>query len=294
MKRRMLVCDLDNTLYDWVGYFVAAFYAMVDEVVRITNCDRDRLLDDFRDIHIRHHDSEHPFAVLETRIIQEYYSGLSRKEMAEQLDSAFHIFNVYRKEHLKVYPGVHETLESLSKSGVVLVAHTESKLYAVVDCLNRLGLTKYFRRIYCIERSNSKHPNLEIGEKWLENFPLEQVVELSHHQRKPNPEVLLEICGDEGISPAETAYVGDSLTRDVSMAKESGVFAFWAKSGVIHDENKYDKLVRISHWTAEDVARERALKKKVEGIQPDHVLENNFSDLLCVLSPSLFPTAANR
>lgn len=283
MKRRLLVCDLDNTLYDWVGYFVVAFYAMVDEVVRITNCDRDRLLDDFRDIHIRHHDSEHPFAVLETRIIQEYYSDLSRKEMAERLDSAFHIFNVCRKEHLKVYPGVYETLESLSKSGIVLVAHTESKLYAVVDRLNRLDLTKYFQRIYCIERSKSKHPNSVVGRKWLENFPIEQVVELSHHQRKPNPEVLLEICGDEGISPAETAYVGDSLARDVSMAKESGVFAFWAKYGVIHDEIKHDKLVRISHWTASDVARERALKKKAEGIHPDHVLEKKFSDILSII-----------
>ena len=48
VSKRLLICDLDNTLYDWVSYFVPTFYAMADEVVRITNCDRDRLLDDFR------------------------------------------------------------------------------------------------------------------------------------------------------------------------------------------------------------------------------------------------------
>ena len=35
MRLKVLVCDLDNTLYDWVGFFVPALYAMVDETVRI-------------------------------------------------------------------------------------------------------------------------------------------------------------------------------------------------------------------------------------------------------------------
>ena len=199
MNKKLLVCDLDNTLYDWVFYFVSAFYAMVDEVVRITSCDRDRLLNDFRAIHRQYHDSEHPFALLETQTVQEIFSGQSRREVARRLDSAFHAFNANRKEHLQLYPGVREGLETLSQSNFVLVAHTESKLYAVVDRLTRLELTENFQRIYCRERSTSQHPDPGRGGRSLRRFPLQKVVELSHHQQKPNPDVLLEICRNEGV-----------------------------------------------------------------------------------------------
>ncbi len=64
--KKMLVCDLDNTLYDWVGYFVPSFNAMVDAALPIIGCDREQLLDDLREVHQKHHDSEQPFALLET------------------------------------------------------------------------------------------------------------------------------------------------------------------------------------------------------------------------------------
>jgi FMN phosphatase YigB (HAD superfamily) len=279
---RLLVCDLDNTLYDWVGYFVPSFYTMVDEVIRITNCDRDRLLDDFRAVHRAHHDSEHPFALLETNTIRELFPDSPRPDIAKRLDSAFHAFNTSRKDNLRLYPGVRMALDVLSKSGVVLVAHTESKLYAVVDRLNRLGIAGHFQRIYCRERSNSQHPDPGVARTWLEKFPMEKVVELSHHQRKPEPDVLLEICRDQGVLAAETAYVGDSVARDMLMAKAAGVFAIWAKYGVTQRQDVYERLVRVSHWTAEDVARERELRERARSVEPDYVLEGGFADILNV------------
>lgn len=294
MNKRLLVCDLDNTLYDWVGFFVPAFYSMVDEVVRITKCDRDRLLDDFRTVHRRHHDSEHPFSLLDTKTIQSIFAGYSRREIAAELDSAFHSFNMSRKKNLRLYPGVRSTLDALSRSGLVLVAHTESKLHAVVDRLTRLELSGYFRRIYCRERSESEHPNPSVAYRWLEEFPLHKVVELSHHQRKPNPLVLEEICSDEGILPLETAYVGDSITRDIMMAKAAGVSAIWAKFGAIHPEGQYRKLVRISHWTADDVVREQELRERAREIEADYVLENGFSEILHALIATSRPSFTNR
>lgn len=294
MTKKLLVCDLDNTLYDWVGYFVLAFYAMVDEVVRITNCDRERLLDDFRSVHKQHHDSEHPFSLLETRTVQELFPGQSRREIAKRLDSAFHAFNTKRKQILRLYPGVREGLEELSRSGVFMVAHTESRLFAVVDRLTRLELTGYFQRIYCRERPWSQHPDPEMANKWLGGFPIQKVVELSHHQRKPDPDVLLEICRNEGIVPDEAAYVGDSVARDILMAKTAGVFAIWAKYGTFHREEEYQKLVRVTHWTTEDVARERKLKERVRGIKADYVLNNNFSEVLDAIRLTVHPSVASR
>src|ERR1043165_5306505 len=115
-NRQLLVCDLDNTLYDWVSYFVPAFYAMVDVAVSITGCDRAKLLDDFRRVHQRYHDSEQPFALLETETVRTLYQGRSASETRRELDPALHAFNSVRKRSLALYPGVKETLESLSAS----------------------------------------------------------------------------------------------------------------------------------------------------------------------------------
>lgn len=292
MKKRLLVCDLDNTLYDWVTYFVTSFYAMVNETVRLTGCDRERLLDDFRAVHRKHHDSEYPFALLETRTVNELFPNRSRNEIATALDPAFHAFNSSRKESLYLYPNVRKSLDVLSQSGVSMVAHTESNLYAAVDRLTRLDLTKYFKRIYCRERSATAHPNPAAADAWLNRFPLDKTRELSHHQRKPNPDVLLEICRDENTPPPETAYVGDSMARDIVMARDAGVFAIWAKYGISHTTEYYEKLVRVTHWTDEDVTRERKLGERARSIKADFVLRNDFGDILDALLPSKRTTGA--
>lgn len=280
MSKALLVCDLDNTLYDWVAYFVPAFYAMVDEVVRITACDRERLLDDFRAVHRRHHDAEHPYAVLETQTIRDLFPQRKPSEILAALTPAIRAFNTVREQTLRLYPGVREGLDSLLASSVVLVAHTESKLHAVEDRMTRLNLTKYFRHIYCRERAIFEHPNPTRDEKHPSEFPMDRVHELSHHQRKPDPSVLLEICKRESIALSDTAYVGDSLVRDVLLAKRAGVLAIWAKYGIAHQKSEYEQLVRVTHWSAADVTREKELAKDAQQARPDLVLDRSFLELL--------------
>ena len=287
--KTLLVCDLDNTLYDWVGYFVPSFYAMVDVAVEILDCDREQLLDDFKRVHQRHHDSEHPFALLETEIVRSRYQEKNRRELAEVFDPAFHAFNSERKKRLQLYPGVREGLDELSRSGIKMVAHTEGKLFSVLDRLRRLDLLGYFSRVYCRERSNIDHVRSEVGHRWLSDFPMGKVVELSHHQRKPSPEVLQEICSKEGVAAEKSVYVGDSIARDMMMAKSVGVEAVWAKYGTNSASADYSALVRVTHWTNEDVRREKELKEKSASIEPDFVLEKSFLEILdrfSVVAPS--------
>lgn len=291
MKYSLVVTDLDNTLYDWVGYFVPAFYAMVNKVVDITGCDREQLLSDFQKVHRAHHTSERPFALLETRTIQTLYMGWQSDQIAKELDPAFHAFNALRKSSLALYPGVEFGLRQIKERGLKVVAHTESDLIGVVDRLTRLGIAGYFDAIFCIERPS---PARRLETEWpvLAHFPLNKVRELSHHQRKPDPEVLAEICKSSGAEKAETIYVGDSLTRDMLLAKQSGVTSAWARYGTRHDPGLYEQLIRISHWTPHDIARERQLKSEASGLAPDYVLDRSFNELLCVLDeikPAKFP-----
>ncbi|MBF0556106.1 MAG: HAD family hydrolase [Nitrospirae bacterium] len=280
---KLLICDLDNTLYDWVTYFVPSFYAMVDKVVELLNCDREQLLDDFREVHQRHHDTEHPFALLETHTVNEHFKGWERKKILAELNPAFHAFNSARIKHLILHTGVRQTLEYVIQCGIKVVAHTDSQIYGAVDRLNRLNLKDYFIRVYCRVRPETQHPNIET-EDWINNrFPEEKITELSNHQMKPDPLVLEEICKVENVSLNEAAYVGDSIARDILMAKKIGVFGIWAKYGSTLHSDDYEKLVRISHWTKEDVQREKQLKKEAYSIQPDFIIENSFTEILSVL-----------
>jgi FMN phosphatase YigB (HAD superfamily) len=281
--KKLLVCDLDNTLYDWVGYFVPTFNAMVEAALPIIGCDREQLLDDLREVHQRHHDSEQPFALIESSIVQRRFAGMSLAEMAKALDPAFHAFNSTRKKTLRLNPGVMEGLSSLHRAGIILVAHTESRLYGAFDRLLRLEILRYFRKVYCRERPASVHPNEAASAAWLNKVPMNLVRELAHHQAKPDPDVLLEICRTEGVEASDTAYVGDSVARDILMAKRAGVFAIWAEYGAKHDRSLYADLVRVTHWTPDEVAREERLRAEARSIRPDYTASSSFLDVLAPL-----------
>ena len=62
---KLLVSDLDDTIYDWSGFFVPAFYAMADEIAAITGIDEDALLDEYRMTHQRLGSVEYPYATLQ-------------------------------------------------------------------------------------------------------------------------------------------------------------------------------------------------------------------------------------
>jgi FMN phosphatase YigB (HAD superfamily) len=287
--RKMLVCDLDNTLYDWVGYFVPSFNAMVEAALPIIGCDRERLLDDLREVHQKHHDSEQPFALMETSIVQRRFAGMSLAEMAMALDPAFHAFNSMRKKTLKLNPGVMEGLSLLQRAGVILVAHTESRLYGAFDRLSRLEILQFFRKVYCRERPASVHPNEAASAAWLKQIPMHLVMELAHNQAKPDPDVLLEICRTEGVEASDAAYVGDSIARDILMAKRAGVYAIWAEYGAKHDHSLYADLVRVTHWTPDEVAREERLRAEAKSVRPDYTVSSSFLEVLTALGIDYAP-----
>jgi phosphoglycolate phosphatase len=112
---------------------------------------------------------------------------------------------------------------------------------------------------------------------------MHRVRELDHRQRKPDAEVLLEICAKENIHPSEAAYVGDSLSRDIFMAKLAGVTAIWAKYGTRLSPALYQKLVRVTHWTKDEVEREKAISRNARHISPDIILHSRFDEIIEIL-----------
>src|SRR4051794_13736369 len=109
----LVVTDLDNTLYDWVSYFVPSFYAMVDAAESVLSLSREELLNQLRDVHRAKHDSEYPYALLETPAAKRRFQTASRLEMKALLKPAFDAFNAKRDETLKLYPHVLSTLQAI-------------------------------------------------------------------------------------------------------------------------------------------------------------------------------------
>ncbi|MBS0289043.1 MAG: HAD family hydrolase [Proteobacteria bacterium] len=257
---------------------------MIERAAVDLSLDRELILDDIKKIHQQHHDSEYPFALLETPAIQAKFPNLNKQDLYVELAPIFEEFNIKRRQVLRVHQTVPETLQKILDIGIHLVAHTEANLFAIIDRLDRLNLAKFFEKIYCRERIKSQHPNILPKSERYKNFPFHKVVELTHHPRKPDITVLLDICNSLNIHPENVAYVGDSMARDMLMANNAGVFSIFAAYGANHEKPLYDKLVRVTHWTPEEVERELELRKAASLIQPDFVLKESFSEILIPLN----------
>ena len=58
----------------------------------------------------------------------------------------------------------------------------------------------------------------------------------------------------------------------------------WAKYGVAQNREQYGLLRRVTHWTDDEVARERDLAQQLSvkgrGLSPRYTLEHSFDELL--------------
>ena len=272
MKYRLLITDLDNTLYDWVTFFSTAFTAMVEELARLLSVPEAQLLAEFQAVHRKYGTSEPPFAALELPSVLRAYPGYSPNELATAIDPAFHRFNSERTRTLQLYPGVAETLTRLGALGIDVVGHTEASSENAYFRLRKLDIDRFFRKLYVLESRIPPHPSLERTNRIAP--PIGYIESVPHAERKPNPRLLLDICQREGFSPSETLYVGDSITRDISMAHDAGVVSAWARYGTRYERRLWDALVSVSHWTPDDVERESRLRDAAKSVKATYTLDS--------------------
>ena len=268
---KLLVTDLDDTLYSWIGFFVPAFYAMAEEVAAITHVDFRVILSEYKTIHQLTGSVETPFATLQLPSVKRAFPDMKDEQMKEQLDSAFHRFYSVRKRQLKLFPGVRETLEETYNSGIRIVGYTESASENGVYRLRQLNIESFFSRIYVSNswKSQGKENSLQISEKT-------KVVT----GKKPNVDVLRQIVADQNATPNSVLYIGDSLTKDIFMAKQLGVKSVLFSDPAGMDPGFYEKLVAISSWTQADFLREAQIKEECikKAIRPDFEI-TAFSEL---------------
>lgn len=263
---KLLITDLDDTLYSWIGFFIPAFYDMVDELAAITGLDQDTVLREYKAVHQKKGSVEYPYAALLLPSVLDAFPDYTREQLQEALDPAFHRFNAARKCKLHLFPYVKETLERLYKDNIRIVAYTESAEENGYYRLKKLGIDSFFADIYVSGSEFSKASGYAMPPKTK-----------TAHGKKPSPSLLLQILREEHAAPDEAVYIGDSLTKDIYMAKKAGITSIHCQYPPQPDADElYQKLVAISSWTQPDFKREQELKEACarESIHPDYVIHS--------------------
>lgn len=274
----LVITDLDNTLYDWVGWFSRGLAELVTATATRVGAPTSDVLEELRHAHVQRGTVEDADAVLDLPMVQAAFGSVdaARAELAEAMNRAASA----RATPPPLYPGVRSTLSRLRQRGVRIVGHTEAPAAAAVSRIRALRLHRELSVLYARMRARGVDSEA----------PPIRVLDPAH--RKPDPEAVLEICADEGIPPDRTLYVGDNLARDVGMARRAGAFAAWAAYGTRHDGEDWDVLKRVSHWRPEDVQRFEDRELDVLRAAAHVTLDESFSEILALFQWGLARTGS--
>ena len=124
----VLVTDMDNTLFDWLGMWQAAFGAMLEHLMADSGVPRATLEAEFFAIHQRHGTTEYAFAIQELPSLRARHAP-DAEDLPGRYAAAIDAYRVMRRRTLALYPGVRETLRAVRAAWALVIAYTESRAY---------------------------------------------------------------------------------------------------------------------------------------------------------------------
>lgn len=244
----LLVVDIDNTLFDWVRYYVHAFEALMGRVESEIGTPYAVLAEEAKAVFIAHGSIEYPFVVQELPSVMAYYGDRIDAMLAEVVGPAREAFNRAAGLYLKPYSGVPETMALLRERhrGVPLVALTDAPRYVAMWKLNKLGLLPFFDAVYGLpdprlptsEGRVKVDPEILLKHVRQHNFGFAGKIRiLPDDYEKPGTKglktVLMDFDLDEKAEERARVYwVGDNERKDVMLGRRLGVKTIWASYGL--------------------------------------------------------------
>lgn len=276
-RTRLVLVDLDNTLYDWVRFFVPAMLAMTAEICRDLSADEASILGELRSVYARHGSVEYAFCV-------QALPSVARLPLARRralVNRSREAFSEARNEHLVTYPGVPETLGELHAAGIAVVATTNSPMYEATRRLERLGVLGAFAGI-AARRSFPVPDGDDMGDgsgftRRRSHRPLDRLWELEPGHLKPAIRMYERALRGTQTEPWATLAVGDHFGNDLAPALRLGARAAWAGYGVAVEPALWQRLLAVTPWTRAAVAaREETPPAEVPVLK-------SFSDVLALI-----------
>lgn len=274
--QKLLITDLDNTLYNLIDYFGPSFRGMIHALSRETKIEENVLLKDFKQVFLDRESLEYGFGVQELNILK----SLPPEKMLILIKLAKGAFKRGRDKHLKPYETVKETLEWLTKHGVIVVGVSNAPFYNAQIRLKQLFIDKFFYGLAAREdlhvpedqftavinqkRKENKYQSTKLIKTWI----------LKKEQMKPNTYSYNKIMSELNVSPQDTYVIGDSILKDIRPAIEIGAKGIWAKYGEKCSQKNLDTVLNMTNWSQSDIKRVFFDKHD----EPEYVA-NSFGDL---------------
>ncbi len=296
----LMVTDIDNTVFNWVDYYVTAFNAMLDVVAECIDSTRVILAGEAKEVFSIHGSIEYPFVTQEMPSVNKFYGDDIDAMLTGAVRKGRNAFNLAAQPVMRPYTNVIETLEKIRKSypALPIVALTDAPRYVAMWKLNKLGILHYFDAVYgladprvpiCLTTNRIKLDN-EILLKHLQqmNFGFKGKIRiLPDDYEKPGirglKTVLMDYDLDEPIDRRERVlWIGDNLRKDVGLGNLLKIRSAWAEYGADLPPALLSSLALFS--PAQNIHKNVYLKSNdLNAPKPDVVFQD-FSDVLNELS----------
>ena len=292
---KLLVTDIDNTVFDWVTYYVTAFSQMLQKVAEIIGSDYNTLAQESRQIFLEH-TIEYPFVVQELPSVIAFYGNDIDKMLSDCVEPARIFFKNIAASLLVPYEGVHASLQKIrqNRPDISIVALTDAPRYVAMWKLNKLGLLHDFDAVYGLadprlptdEKLSKVKVSPEILIKHLrqKNFDFKGRIRiLPPEYEKPGTKGLKTVLMDYNLDTTTSArtnvlWVGDNLHKDVTLGHSLGITTAWAKYGANIAPDVRKQLETFGPPTS---VRQSTInwEQEQEKIKPEIIL-NSFSEIL--------------
>lgn len=231
---RLLIFDIDNTLFDWLPYYAHSNTALLDKLEEISFVPYGVLKREFKQLLGHYGKRNHSFIVDELASV--------RKKMPK-IDQLF-LNNICTvacmdamKDALNPFPEARETLTMIKKRfpDLRIAALTDSPAIEAVWKLTMLEIETFFDSVYGLnvlplvataQIAQLQASALQKYRGHIHALPVEY--------EKPSTKGINLIIKHHGIPDYErdtVIYVGDNLRKDVALGKKAGVFTCWSEFG---------------------------------------------------------------
>lgn len=296
-ETELLVTDIDNTLFDWVSYYVHAFSALLQRVETTIGVSYATLAAEARDVFTTQGSIEYPFLVQELPSVMRFYGDDIEKMLKGAVSAGRDAFLAAAEPHLKPYAGVVEALDEIRrrKPALPLVALTDAPRYVAMWKLNKLGLLPRFTAVYGLGDPRlpltTNHARVKVDPEILQkhlsrnDFGFKGRIRiLPDDYEKPGTRglktVLMDFEKDDDPAHRKSVlWIGDNERKDVALGKKLGVRTAWAKYGLPTAEH----LRRLAEFSpALNIHKNARIAPDESAPAPDYVFET-FTDVLKAL-----------
>jgi FMN phosphatase YigB (HAD superfamily) len=261
---KLIVTDIDNTVFDWVTYYTTAFSALLDHISKKIEVEWGQLAAEAKVVFAHHQSIEYPFLAQELPAVTKHYRDDIDAMLSELVAPARDVFLDQGRPLLRPYDGVIETFEALRSRfpEIPIVALTDAPRYVAMWKLNKLGLLPFFDAVYgltdpripvCeLTRRAKVDPEILLKHLQQSRFGFQGKIRiLPEDYEKPGTRGLKTVLMDYDLdepkaSRAEVLWIGDNLRKDVGLGERLGVKTVWAKYGTLIKDETMKKLHQFS------------------------------------------------